>query len=200
MNTNKINICKTISIIFVFTFYLSFNGSSQIPSKSHFFAKQWSVDYTLEVSKIYLLENIISISETEERLVLDVLNASNSGQISSICYSGDSAKTTGMLLAFYGNYWNDNGVIYQGYSFKNFHPEKAVTFLKKLLEVSEKNQKFLDRSYDNNNIIFKFEDLTIIIYSNSATKFRILWNGFDSEWSYLEAQKTLLKFEAFIAK
>jgi hypothetical protein len=196
-NKNRILACKCQLVV---VFLLSFNSFCQIPAKSSFFAKQWSSDFTLEAAKIYLVENIISVGETDERLVLDVLNAANSGSLSTVCYSGDSTKTVGLLLTFYGKYWYENGVEYQGYSFKNMTPDKAVLFLKKLIEVSEKNQKFLDRSYDNNNVVFKFEDLTLIIFTDSATKFRILWNGFESEWTYTEAQKTLLKFEAFITK
>jgi hypothetical protein len=172
----------------------------QIPSNKSIFAKLWSKDLTLDMAKLYLVQNVISIQENEERLVLDGLSASTSGELTAICYSGDSAKTIGILLAFYGDYWNEQGVNYKGYAFKNLNPSTALKFLNKIIDVAEKNQKFMESNLDINNIIFTFDDIVIIMFNNGPIKLRILWQNFDAEWTLEEVQKTLKRFETFTKK
>jgi hypothetical protein len=140
-----------------------FNASTQIPSNKSLFAKNWSQDLTLSLAKVYLLQDIISVSNVEERLVVDAIVASNSGHLTSVCYSGDSARTVGLLLGFYGDYWNDEGIIYKGYAFKNLTSEKTFVFLQKLLEIPIKYKDYMNKTYDNNNIILTYDDIKIIV-------------------------------------
>jgi hypothetical protein len=67
-------------------------------------------------------------------------------------------------------------------------------------QVSEKYQKFMESNLDGNNMIFSFEDLLFVTYANGPTKIRVIWNDFDSEWTMLEAKKTLKKFEKFVGE
>lgn len=188
-----------ISVIFIlFTVNIHFVSFSQYYSKNNIFAKQWSQEMTLEMAKLYLVKNIVSVGNEEEYIVLDAMTAANSGELTSICYAGDSAKTVGVLLAFYGNYWNENGVEFKGYEFKNLKRANALEFLKKIIEVSEKYQKFMDSNFDNHNMVFTYEDIVVIMYANSATKLRVIWHDFDAEWTIFEAKETLKRFEKFI--
>lgn len=187
----------TIIIVFIFTKNQFF---SQISSNKSVFAKLWSKDLTLNMAKLYLVQNVVSIQENEERLVLDGLSASTSGELTAICYSGDSAKTVGILLAFYGDYWTEQGVNYKGYAFKNLNPSTALKFLEKIIDVSEKNQVFMEANLDKNNIIFTFDDIVVIMFNNGPIKLRILWQNFDAEWTLDEVYKTLKRFETFIKK
>jgi hypothetical protein len=193
---------STILVKFIFLIFFSFvinNISfSQIPANTSLFARQWSKDLTLSMAKIYLVENVVSIGDIEERLVLDGLSAASSGELTAICYSGDSAKTNGLLLAFYGNYWNNQGVKYQGYAFRNFNAINGTEFLKKIIAISDRNQSYMERSFDNNNIVFTFEDIVIIMCINGPTKIRVLWGDFDAEWTIEETKKTLKRFQDFI--
>ncbi len=188
---------KLISLLF---FSLIFNSISfsQIPSNSSIFAKLYSKDLTLSMAKIYLVENIITLGDIEEKLVIDGLSAASSGELTALCYSGDSSKTKGLLLAFYGNYWNDQGVTYQGYAFRNFKEKNGIEVLEKIVAISDRNQSFMGKSFDNNNIVFTYEDIVFIMYINGPTKIRVLWDNFDAEWTIEEAKKTLKRLQEFI--
>ena len=80
---------STILVKFIFLIFFSFvinNISfSQIPANTSLFARQWSKDLTLSMAKIYLVENVVSIGDIEERLVLDGLSAASSGELTAIC-------------------------------------------------------------------------------------------------------------------
>jgi hypothetical protein len=187
-----------LKCLIFFTLIFNSISFSQIPSNASLFARQWSSDLTLSMAKVYLVKNVVSIGETEEKLVIDGLSASSSGELTALCYSGDSSKTKGLLLAFYGNYWNDQGVTYQGYAFKNFNEINGIELLEKIVAISDRNQSFMVNSFDNNNIVFAFEDIVLIMCINGPTKIRFLWEDFDSEWTIEETKKTLKRMKEFM--
>ena len=195
---NKKTVFLRSALVWLVSLLVHFESYSQVPSSNSVFTKQWSKDITLSMTKLYLVQNVVSVSNSEERLIVEGLSAATSGELTAVCYSGDSAKTVGIVLAFYGNYWNDQGVTYKGYAFKNMGETQAVNFLKKIIEVSDKNSSFMEGSMDNNNVVFKFDDMTLILYVNGPAKLRLIWKDFDAEWSVYEARKTLKKFESFI--
>ncbi len=178
---------------------LSFSNiaNSQISIKQSVFARQWSKDITLDMAKIFIVQNLVSVGIVEERLVCEGISAANSGELTAVCFSGDSAKTVGLVLAFYGNYWNDEGVTHKGYAFKSFDGQKASEFLSKIISVYDKNVTFLEKNYNINNMVFSYDDISLIMYANSITKIRLLWQGFDSEWNIEEVKKIYKRFETF---
>ncbi len=99
------------------------------------------------------------------------------------------------MFAFYGNYWNKAGVTYQAFGFKHLEKDKALEFLTKIDKVYEKNKEYLRDNYDNNNVVFKYEDMTILIWSTATQiHLRIFWNGFDSTWENDAFNKSKSRF------
>ena len=198
-------ICFNMTLLFRSIFLIvsiSFSNLtfSQVPYKNNVFAKEWNQDFTIEMAKLYLVKNILSIGDSEEYLIIDGIGASNSGELTSICYSGDSAKSVGVLFTFYGNYWNDQGVQYKGYGFKNMQTFAALEFLNKIITVSDKYQKFMDKNFDVNNIVFTYDDIVVVMFTNGPIKIRLFWEDFDAEWTVVDAKKTLQRFEKFIGE
>lgn len=101
-----------------------------------------------------------------------------------------------MVLGFYGDYWNDEGVTFQGYGFKNLSKEQAFDFLTKIELEIEENQKFLKDSNDNNNIVFEYDDLMVMVWTTSGSyMIRVYWNGFDSTWEKTSFERSKRRFE-----
>lgn len=159
-----------------------------------FQAKEWSKDISLFRSKAFLFNDVLGISEEVKQFSVIPLAASKSGELTTLIYKSDKLNKEGLILGFFGNYWNKSGVTYQGYGFKNLSKDKAVSFLNKIEKAMEENKKFLRGDSDNNNIYFQFEDLKVLIYSDGSFKLRIFWNGFDSTWENTAFQRSKKRF------
>ncbi len=103
-----------------------------------------------------------------------------------------------MILGFYGNYWNENGVLYKGYAFKNLTKEEALGLLNKISETIEANADYLSEDQDINNLYFQYEDLLFLVYMPSelhTTRIRVIWKSFDAEWEISTFSRTKKRFE-----
>ena len=124
------------------------------------------------------------------------LAAASSGELTTLLYKCESKQKEGLVLGFYGNYWNEAGVLYQGFAFKNFEKKQAIEFLSQINDAIVNNSKFLDADSDNNNIYFKFDDIDVLIWSSSQEyTIRLFWNGFDSSWEKTAFNRSKRRFE-----
>jgi hypothetical protein len=160
-----------------------------------FYAKEFSKDISLYKAKSYVINNLFGASNNVIKFEIDPLAASSSGELTSLVYNCEELNKEGLLLGFYGDYWNESGVVYQGYGFKNLTKEKALELLQKIEDAKSRFNNYLINDTDNNNIYFSFDDLTILIYKTSETKIRIFWNTFDAEWQDIAFRRTKKRFE-----
>ena len=168
----------------------------KVNSNNIWTAKEFSKEISLFKSKEFLFKNVLG--STNEVVPFEVipLAAASSGELTTLLYKCDAKQKEGLILGFYGDYWNDAGVLYQGYSFKNLEKEKAMEFLNKIVTSIEENKKFLNESGDNNNIFFKYDDMDVLIWTNAGTySIRIFWQGFDSTWEKTAFERSKRRFE-----
>ena len=168
----------------------------KVNSNNIWTAKEFSKEISLFKSKEFLFKNVLG--STNEVVPFEVipLAAASSGELTTLLYKCDAKQKEGLILGFYGDYWNDAGVLYQGYSFKNLEKEKAMEFLNKIVTSIEENKKFLNESGDNNNIFFKYDDMDVLIWTNAGTyPIRIFWQGFDSTWEKTAFERSKRRFE-----
>ena len=168
----------------------------KVNSNNIWTAKEFSKEISLFKSKEFLFKNVLG--STNEVVPFEVipLAAASSGELTTLLYKCDTKQKEGLILGFYGDYWNDAGVLYQGYSFKNLEKEKAMEFLNKIVTSIEENKKFLNESGDNNNIFFKYDDMDVLIWTNGGTySIRIFWQGFDSTWEKTAFERSKRRFE-----
>jgi len=179
----------------VLALFISFNVSAQVSSKYTAFAKEYSKEESLFKAKEFLIKSIIDLKENETiEFYVDPLAAASSGELTTLIYKCEQRNLEGMLLVFYGNYWNEEGVVFQGYGFKNLNREEAYAFFKKIDDAKEEHKKFLMEDVDNNNITFKFDDMQFIIWGGWY-KYRVFWNRFDSSWESVSYDRTRKRFE-----
>jgi hypothetical protein len=166
-----------------------------------YYAKEFNKDQALYKAKEFVMTNLIGVGTSLVKFDIDPLAATSSGELTSLVYNCDEKKLSGLLLGFYGNYWNESGVVYQGYAFKNLPENTALEMFSLLNSYIDSESKYLSEDSNNNNMFFKYNDMTFLIYKTlNNFKIRIFWNGFDSEWEQVAFTRTQRRFERKIKK
>lgn len=182
-----------IFIILLLTQTKSFAQSSQY---SYFFAKEYDKEISLFNAKTFLIGKVLEVDTRVTEFETIPLAASSSGELTTLIYKCEEQNKEGLILGFYGNYWNDNGVLYTGYQFKNFEKNMALRFLNIIQEKIDDHKKYLRDNNDYNNIVFTFQDMKILIWTTASNyRIRIYWNGFDSTWEAFSYERSKRRFE-----
>ena len=188
-----------IILITVLSFVFSIYSFGQVSINSNlFWAKDWSKEISLYKGKEYVISELLQFDNTTMRFKIYPLAAANSGEMTTLVYECEEKKIEGLVLGFFGSFYNENGFLYTGYKFKNLPKEKALQMLIEIDRVFSDNKKFLDNDMENHNVTFKWDEMIFLIYSASPGqhKIRVFWEKFDSEWdigAYLKTKKRLLK-------
>jgi hypothetical protein len=155
---------------------------AQIPTSFGFkLSKTSGDDISLDKAKSYFIKEILNSPKEVIQFEFDRIASSTSGDLTSFIYKCTGKNKEGLILAFYGDYWNDAGDIYKGYIFKDLPKDKAIEFLSKVAETIENQKVFLSKT-SNSNVNIEYDDMTIVISKDMETKIQILWNGFDPDW------------------
>ena len=157
-----------LSIVFVILLNNLLFSQVKTNNNSVWVAKEFSKDVALYNSKNFLFKNVLGSTTEVVKFEIIPLAAASSGELTTLLYKCESKQKEGLVLGFYGNYWNDAGVLYQGYAFKNFEKDQAIEFLNKIQTAIEDNKKFINDEADNNNIYFKYDDIDVLIWSSSS--------------------------------
>ena len=186
---------KFLTLTFLLSITYSFS-QVKVNSNNIWTAKEFSKEISLFKSKEFLFKNVLGSTEQIVPFEVTPLAAASSGELTTLLYKCEAKQKEGLILGFYGDYWNEAGVLYQGYSFKNLEKEKAIEFLNKIVTSIEENKKFLNENGDNNNIYFKYDDMDVLIWTNMGSySIRIFWQGFDSTWEKTAFERSKRRFE-----
>jgi len=187
---------KTILSLTLILAFNSILGQVKATDAGIWFAKEYSKEAALFQSKEFLFEQVLNINQEVTKFEVIPLAAAMSGELTTLIYKCEVKNKEGLVLGFYSDYWNSNGIIYQGFGFKNLEKEKATEFLNKIHENIEANDKFLKEASDNNNVVFKFDDINVLIFrANGMLQIRLFWNGFDSTWERTAFDRSKRRFE-----
>jgi hypothetical protein len=168
---------------------------AQIPTNMGFSLCGEFSDKNLAVkAEGFLLKEILKSPEDIVQFKLERIASSMSGDLTSLIYRCEKKQIEGMILAFYGDYWNDTGDIYKGFIFKNLPKNEALEFLSKISSTIEEQKDFLSK--DNyNNVSFQYEDISVVISKDMEMKIRIFLNGFDADWDNYAFARTKRRIE-----
>lgn len=184
-----------IKLLLVFVF-IAQSILAQIPlHQSFILSQEFSKEISLYKAKSFLIQEVLMTSDDIVHFEIDPLAASTSGELTSLVYSCKEKGQEGLILGFYGDFWNDNGTVYKGFAFKNLQKENALVLLRKLSEVLANENSYLSGDMDNNNVYIQFDDLYVLIYRNFEPRIRVFWKDFDSEWSIAAFNRTKKRFE-----
>lgn len=189
---------KKLYILLFILFYSGISAQVAMPSQSSFYwnEKEFSKDIAMFRAKYFLFNNVLGKSEKVNSFEVIPLAAASSGELTTLLYRSEDFNKEGIVLGFYGSYWNESGVIFKGYAYKDLNKDDALEFLNKIDKSIEENNKFLTKSTDNNNIFFSYKDIDVLISYSGATKvIRLFWNGFDSTWDGTAFDRSKRRFE-----
>lgn len=187
--------------VVVLLFFVAQTLSAQF-SGSYFLGQEYSKEVSQYRAKSFLINQVLGVSQDILQFEIDALTASSSGELTTIAYKCQMREKEGLIFGFYGNYFNEEGVSYNGYAFKNLPREQAIELLSQISDAMSDYDKYLEEDRDNNNICFGFDDMVIVIYKTDEglVRLRVQWNYFDSEWTGNSFNKTVKRFEKYFGK
>lgn len=181
---------KYTFLLLLFSFSLFSQRSGNVKQ-----GKEWSKDGSLFGAKSFIFRDILGASEEVKKFAIIPLYAASSEELTTVFYNSEGMNKSGLVFCFYGSYWNDSGVLYTGYGYKNLDKAKALIFLDKIQDVIDSNEAFLKDEKNINNLFFKFEDISVLIYHEGGIKLRLYWGDFDSTWDEKAFYWTKKRFE-----
>lgn len=154
-------------------------------------ANQFSKEESLYRAKSYVINNVLGAGEETVKFEAFALASATSGELTTVAYKSDQKQKEGLLLAFYGTRINEMGVASQAYGFKDLPKTKAVELLARIDATLDKESIYLRTDADNNNVSFRYDDLTFLFYDQGVeTHMRVFWGPFDAEWNISALRKT----------
>ena len=188
---------KKIFLLFLFITQFGIAQYKALDFRDVWLAKEFSKEQALYNSKNFLFKNVFKTSTEPTKFEVIPLAAASSGELTTLLYRCSITSQEGLVLGFYGEYWNDAGVVYQGFAFKNFDKKQAIEFLDKIQKVIDDESKYLKDDSDTNNVVFKYDDVDVLIFysASGGTTIRLFWKGFDSSWNKTAFDRSKRRFE-----
>ncbi|GAA4008847.1 hypothetical protein GCM10022408_21230 [Hymenobacter fastidiosus] len=160
-------------------------------------AKEFSKEVAVYRAKEFVMREILGPSSEVVKFDIDPLAASSSGELTSLVYQSATKSKEGLILGFFGDRWNAQGVVYQGYAFKSIPKEKALEMLAFIDKQLADNSTYFIVGGESANIYFQYDDMIFLINKTSGgIKTRVFWQDFDAEWedvAYQRTKKRLMK-------
>jgi hypothetical protein len=155
---------RAIELVLIFAFSMSICKRSYTQVPGYWGAKEFSKEIALYKAKAFVMETVLGSSSETVEFEIDPLAASSSGQLTSLVYKCPDKAKEGLVLGFYGDYWNAAGVVYKGFRFMDLPKDKALPLLEKIKRSIEEHTKYLNQDADNDNIYFEAEGMTFLIF------------------------------------
>lgn len=125
---------------------------------------------------------------------LTPLEEGGSGEMTTLHFKSSANNVEGLILGFHGlQMLRDGKKVKEASDFVFLPKDKALALLDRIEQAFEKQKDFLGDEKNENNAIFEYEGLMVILYRGSDKNIRIFWNGFDSEWELGEVKTTKKK-------
>ncbi len=182
---------------------LSINTNAQLINKTpgFFLAKEYGKEFAAYYSKLFLFQEILKSPPGISKFSIDIISAANSGELTTLTYGLDDLKQKGLIIGFFGNYINENGVQYLGYRYLNFDQPEAIEFLNLIQSTLNQHQEYLGESPETNNVAFNYKGMTVVISNEfPGYKIRLFWDSFDCLWNIESFDRTRTRFSKFLKK
>ncbi len=158
--------------------------------------KEEDPEYTEEMAlykaKEYAAFELIDrSSDSITRFILHPLEAGKSAEMTTLYFKCESQGKEGLLLGFNGEQKNSDGRSSEASDFYYLPKAEAIDFLNRIISLFEREDNFFSDEKDQNNGLFQFGELKVVIYEGGDKSIRIFWNGFDSNWELDECEDTL---------
>jgi hypothetical protein len=167
---------------------------AQVPTNLGFvFSKVSGDDISIVKAKTFFINEILNSPKELIKYEFDLLAATSARELTSFYYNCKEKNKEGLILAFYGDYWTNEGDDFKGYVFKNLSIDQAIQFLSKIKSTMEEQHEYIHKS-TLSNVSFLYDDISVLLYKNVETKVQVSWKGFDAEWDKFAFNRTLNRF------
>ena len=165
-------------------------------------SKPYNKDIAEYRAKAYLIKNVLNNDAKPILFEMEALSSASSGELTSLYYSNVLGikssvqnKKEGLILGFFSDRWNPQGVIFNQYNFKNI-PEINAKELLQLISLNIDIFNSINVENQNNyNFYFEFDDLIVLLYKiNGSLKIRVFWGDFDADWDSTAFNRTFRRF------
>ena len=165
-------------------------------------SKPYNKDIAEYMAKAYLIKNVLNNDAKPILFEMEALSSASSGELTSLYYSNVLGikssvqnKKEGLILGFFSDRWNPQGVIFNQYNFKNI-PEINAKELLQLISLNIDIFNSINVENQNNyNFYFEFDDLIVLLYKiNGSLKIRVFWGDFDADWDSTAFNRTYRRF------
>ena len=165
-------------------------------------SKPYNKDIAEYRAKAYLIKNVLNNDAKPILFEMEALSSASSGELTSLYYSNVLGikssvqnKKEGLILGFFSDRWNPQGVIFNQYNFKNI-PEINAKELLQLISLNIDIFNSINVENQNNyNFYFEFDDLIVLLYKiNGSLKIRVFWGDFDADWDSTAFNRTYRRF------
>ena len=158
--------------------------------------KAYSKEISLFRGKAFIIKEVLGVNNDITKFELDPMEAASSGELTTLYYNCESLNKEGLVFGFYGDYINEFGLVYQGYSYKNFNKKQGLELLQKIENAKELNAEYLHDDADNHNVYITYDDLTVLVYRKEQKfRYRVFWKNYDAEWGDFAFRRTKTKFQ-----
>ena len=143
-------------------------------------AHEFNKERSLYLSKKYVIEEVFGKSMETILFDIDPLASTSSLEVASLAYSCQMKGKQGILFTFWGNFWNEQGISYTGYGFKNIDRDSAIILLDRIRKEIDYITQYNSALPENDaNTYFTFSDLTFLLKPEKfGASIRIFWKKF----------------------
>jgi hypothetical protein len=145
------------------------------PGLSGYMAQSQSEAIALHRAKEFVMKEVIETNTEGVEFYLEPLHAATSGELTTLKFKCKAQNKSGLILAFYGDFWLESGVHFKGYSFKYMPDSEALVFLNTLIECVARHESFVkEGGYGNNNVALIIGDIGVHFSKppDTAVRFR----------------------------
>jgi hypothetical protein len=164
--------------------------------------KEFNKDQSLYLAKKFVIDEVLGKSSETVLFDADALAATSTLEVTSLAFNCIDKAKGGLILTFWGNYWNEFGVVYSGYAFKHLPKDSAALLLNRIEREKEKIFEYSKNIPEADaQIFFTFSDITFLLKPEKfGASIRIFWKSFDAEWSAEAFNRTKRRMDKWFSK
>jgi len=186
----KIKLCL-LSILIIF------KCQSQSTTYKFLPYSTWTKPASEYLAKKFVIDNYLGSRNETVMFEVDAISSSASTELVTVSYNCLELNRSGIVLAFWGSFWNDNGYSMTGYGFKHLSLDSSIMLLNRLEMESSYISGITNKDF---NTSFTFSNMTFLLSQLSNQEIgqvgiRVFWKDFDAGWNIDAIRRTKRRIE-----
>ncbi len=185
---------KLLSILVVL---FGLNCEAQVATYKFLPYLTWTKPASEYLAKKFVIDNFLGSRNETVMFEVDALSSSASTELVTVAYNCLELNRSGIVLSFWGSFWNDNGYSMTGYGFKHLNLDSAIMLLDRLEMESNYMTNITNKDFNSS---FTFSNTTFLLSQLSnqekgSVSIRVFWKDFDAGWNIDAIRRTKRRIE-----